>query len=80
MAFVILPARSDPAAMAKVRAPDRIPTWPSVSPNPDCHTAIVADSPMMMPDPSMDPIPAAPTRGIYFFVPVLSFMIFSCSS
>ena len=66
--FVIFPASSDPAAIANVSAPERIPTCPSVSPSPDCHTVIVADSPMMIPDPSIDPIPAAPTSGIYFFV------------
>ena len=63
------PPNSDPNAMAKVRMPESRPTWVVSRPRPFCQTVMVADRPTMMPDPSMEPMPAATASGMYPPIP-----------
>ena len=63
--LLIEPDNNPPIAIAKVKAAEMIPTCPLLSPSPFCQTVIVAESPTIIPDPKIDPIPAAAANGRY---------------
>ena len=64
--LVSWPANKEPKAIANVKAPDKIPTALLLKSNPFCHTVIVADNPTIIPEPSIEPIPAPNTKVRYF--------------
>ena len=64
----------EPKAMAKVRMPESSPTCVVSRPKPSCHTVMVDDRPTIIPEPSIEPIPAAKASGMYLPSPSFCFV------